>query len=175
METIKLGDLVGFTLGKNRSRLDLPADEIYMPDDFTSDLHSRNNLSGIGDCVINQIQTKATVRSEKTQDKCLTSYFIQCKLYSEVLDSWYFCYQFNQGRELKRQIAMGLQGVTLSVKQVSIPTLEKMEIPIVSIDKQRILGRMYKQSIIQTDLMMAKAENFQEATLQMMKRIMEDE
>ena len=70
---------------------------------------------------------------------------------------------------------MGLQGVTLSVKQVSIPTLEKMEIPIVSIEKQRIIGRMYKQSIIQTDLMMAKAENFQEATLQMMKRIMEDE
>lgn len=175
MEQKCLSEIITFTLGKNSSRLNIPPSEIYTQDDFERDLHSSSNVSKDTDCVINLIRTRASLLSDETRNKCITSNFIQCSFDRQVLDPWYFCYQFNEGKDIEQQISMFHQGITLSVKKLNIKIIGELKIPLVNIAKQQMIGNMYKQSIIQNDLMQKQAENMRILTMETIKRITEGE
>ena len=174
METKSLDEIVNFTLGKNVTRLKNQGDDIYTQDDFEKDLHSINNMSEKTNCIINLIRSKASPLSKETKGKCITSNFLLCSFDTKVLDPWYFCYQFNEGKGLEQQISMYHQGNTLSVKKLNIKSIGELKIELIDINKQRLIGDIYKQSIIQNDLMNRQAENIRNLALETIRKIEED-
>lgn len=174
MKQVCLNKIVTFTAGKNSSRMNVPANEIYTQDDFVNDLHCMREINRDADCVINLIRTKASILSDNTKKKCITSNFILCTFDTNILDPWYFCYQVNEGRNVEQQIAMFHQGNTLSVKKLNIKSIGDLKIPLPIIEKQRLAGSIYRQSIIQSDLMNRQIENMRELTMETLRKIMED-
>ena len=174
MESKSLDEIITFTLGKNVTRLKNQGDDIYTPDDFEKDLHSINNNSEQSDCIINLIRSKASPLSTETRGKCITSNFLLCSFEAEVLDPWYFCYQFNEGKSFEQQISMYHQGNTLSVKKLNIKSIGELKIQLIDINKQKLIGNVYKQSIIQNDLMNRQAENIMKLALETIRKIEED-
>lgn len=174
MESKNLDEIITFTLGKNVTRLKNQGDDIYTPDDFEKDLHSINNTSEKPDCIINLIRSKASPLSTETRGKCITSNFLLCSFEAEVLDPWYFCYQFNEGKSFEQQISMYHQGNTLSVKKLNIKSIGELKIQLIDINKQKLIGNVYKQSIIQNDLMNRQAENTMKLALETIRKIEED-
>lgn len=174
MESKCLDEIIIFTLGKNITRLKNQRDDIYTPDDFEKDLHSINKTNEKSDCVINLIRSKAAPLSEETEEKCLTSNFLLCSIDTKVLDPWYFCYQFNEGKSFEQQISMYHQGNTLSVRKLNIQSISKLKIQLINLGKQKLIGNIYKQSIIQNDLMKRQAEDIRNLALETIRKIEED-
>lgn len=174
METKQLMDIIQFTIGKNGTRLKKLGKDIYTQEDFDDDLHSRNDVPEKTGCIINLIKTKAAPLSRQTVEKCITSNFLECVFDPDILDPWFFCYQFNDGKELERQINMFHQGITLSVKKLSIKTIGEVKIRLPALDQQRRIGQLYKKAIIQKDLMMKQVENVSTLTMEIIRKIEEE-
>lgn len=174
MEQKNLDEIICFTLGKNVTRLKNSGGDIYTPDDFEKDLHSINHTSEKAGCIINLIRSKASPLSKETQDKCITSNFLLCSFDTQCLDPWYFCYQFNEGKSFEQQISMYHQGNTLSVKKLNIKSVGELKIQLLDIEKQRLIGNIYRQSIIQMDLMKQQADNINNLAMEAIRKITED-
>ncbi len=174
MESIALNEIVQFTLGKNPTRIREQIDELYTPEDFEKDLHCINSTKeGMG-CIINLIKSKCSPISEQTEMKCITSNFLRCDFDTGKIYPWYFCYQFNEGKGFKQQIEMYHQGTTLSVKKMNIKTIGELKIFLPDIERQMMIGNIYRQSIIQNDLMIKQAEDIREFTMALIRRMEED-
>lgn len=174
MKSISLNEIIQFTSGKNPTRIREQADKLYTPEDFEKDLHCINSTKvGMG-CIINLIKSKCSPISEQTEEKCITSNFLRCDFDTGKLDSWYFCYQFNEGKSFEQQIEMYHQGTTLSVKKLNIKTIGELKIVLPDIEKQRTIGNIYRQSIVQNDLMVQQAEDIRKFTMILIRRMEED-
>ncbi len=169
-----LGNLIEFTVGKNQTRITNLQQELYTPDDFEKDLHSINQSEDAEECVINLMRSKAAPLSEETREKCLTSNFLRCSFDKAVLDPWYLCYQFNEGKTVEEQIGRLHQGNTLSVKKLTMRSASEIKIPFYDIKKQRMIGKIYQQMVIHKDLMLRQAEDMEKMTLAIIKKFEED-
>lgn len=174
MESISLNEIIQFTLGKNSTRIKERADELYNPEDFEKDLHCINSTKEDTGCIINLIKSKCSPISEQTEGKCITSNFLRCDFDTERMDSWYFCYQFNEGKGFEQQIEMYHQGTTLSVKKLNVKTIGELKIFLPDIEKQKIIGNIYRQSIMQNDLMIKRAEDIRKFTMALIRRMEEE-
>ena len=177
MEKKRLNELVTFTIGKNITRLkgsnDM-AEDLYVPEDFNKDLLGINETcEGMG-CVINLIKSKAAPLSVQTRRKCITSNFLKCSFDPKKLDPWFFCYQFNEGRYFAQQISKYYQGNTLSVKKINIKSVGEVNIQLPDIQKQRLIGNIYRQAIRQRYLMIEQAEDIANATFETLRKMEED-
>lgn len=173
MELRTLNEIVQFTLGKNPTRIREQAEVFYTPEDFEKDLHCIHSMKEGSGCIINLIKSKCAPISEQTETKCITSNFLKCEFDTRKIFPWYFCYQFNEGKEVEQQIEMYHQGTTLSVKKLNIKTIGELKIFLPEIEKQRIIGNLYRQSIIQNDLMIRQAENIREFTMALIRKMEE--
>lgn len=174
MESIPLHEIIQFTLGKNPTRIRERAGGLYTPEDFEKDLHCMHSAKeGMG-CIINLIKSKCSPISEQTEAKCITSNFLRCDFDTGKLYPWYFCYQFNEGKGFEQQIEMYHQGTTLSVKKLNIKTIGELKIALPDIEKQRTIGNLYRQSMIQNDLMVKQAEDIRKFTMALIRRMEED-
>ena len=173
MEAVRLDSIIRFTIGKNTTRLKGTGEVLYTPDDFEEDLQCVNEDIHSGICIVNLIKSKMAPLSRVTSSKCLTltSNFLKCEFDPDKLDSWYLCYQFNEGRTIEQQVAMYHQGSTLSVKKLTLKTTGDLEIILPCIERQRLIGKMYKQSIIQHSLMCKQAEDTRLLTMEIIKRL----
>lgn len=174
MESRSLGKLIRFSLGKNPTRLKEQGAELYTAEDFERDLHVVNISDGSKNCIINMIKSKASPLSVQTAGKCITSNFLKCEFDTDILDPWYFCYQFNEGKNFEQQIAMYHQGTTLCVKKLNVKIIRELKIRLPDIKKQRIIGELYKKSIVQHDLMMKQASDMKKLTMEIINKIEED-
>lgn len=174
MESIPLNEIIQFTLGKNPTRIREKSDDLYTPEDFEKDLHGiHSTKEGMG-CIINLIKSKCSPISEQTEAKCITSNFLRCDFDTGKLYSWYFCYQFNEGKGFEQQIEMYHQGTTLSVRKLNIKTIGELKIVLPDIEKQRTIGNIYRQSIIQNDLLVKQAEDIRKFMMALIRRMEED-
>lgn len=174
MKYQKLEELIEFALGKNVTRLKDSGNTIYTPEDFEKDLHSINQSEKASECIISMIKSKAAPISKETTNLCITSNFLKCSFDPDILDPWYFCYQFNEGREIEAQIARYHQGSTLCVKKLTVQSIGGLSIPLFEIEQQRIVGKLYRQAIIQKDLFLQQAENVMNMTMAMIRKYEED-
>ena len=120
------------------------------------------------------MKSKAAPLSKETKEKCITSNFLRCFFDTNILDPWYFCYQFNIGKEIEEQIYRFHQGNTLSVKKLNVQIVGKLKIPLMDMQRQRLIGSLYKKAIIQKDLMLQQAENMESMVFTVIKKIEED-
>lgn len=174
MKHQKLEELIQFALGKNVTRLKDSGNTIYTPEDFEMDLHSINQSGKASECIISMIKSKAAPVSKETANLCITSNFLKCSFDPDILDPWYFCYQFNRGREIEEQIARYHQGNTLSVKKLTVQSISGLSISLLEIEQQHIVGNLYRQAIIQKDLFQQQAENIMNMTMAMIRKYEED-
>lgn len=174
MELHSLEDVIQFTLGKNPTRIKEQELSLYTPEDFEKDLYCINEQGAASECIINLIKSKAAPVSEVTNEKCITSNFLKCEFDSKVLDKWFFCYQFNEGKDFKQQIAMFHQGTTVSVKKLNVKTIGELKMNLPDIKRQILIGEMYRQSLIQNSLMLKQAEDIKNMTLNLIRKIEED-
>ena len=154
-----------FTVGKNVTRI--RDQQIYTPEDFERDLHSMDGNTTA--CVINLINSKAAPLFSGT--KCITSNFLRCAFDPDILDPWYFCYQFNVGMEQKINI---LHQGTASVKKLNIKSVSELQIPFPDIMRQRQIGALYRKAMVQKKLMILQAENIEKMILEVLKKLEED-
>lgn len=169
-----LDEIITFSLGKNPTRIKEQEISLFTPDNFENDLYCINNHTDKAECIINLIKSKAAPVSIENANKCITSNFLKCEFDGNILDKWYFCYQFNEGKEFEQQIAMFHQGSTVSVKKLNVKTIGELKINLPSIKKQRIVGEMYRQSLIQNYLMIKQAEDIRNLTLTIIRKVEED-
>lgn len=174
MEERKLSEVMRFTLGKNPTRMKETQVELYMPEDFESDFNFQDSEESRKDCIINLIKSKAAPISIKNMEKCITSNFLRGEFDERLIDGWFFCYKFNEGRDLEQQIAMFHQGNTLSVKKLNMKTVGELRIKLPNLEKQIVIGDMYKQSLIQKERMLSQAKQINIYTLEMIRKIEED-
>ncbi len=174
MESIPLHEIIQFTLGKNPTRIRELAGGLYTPEDFENDLHCINPSKEDMGCIINLIRSKCSPISKQTAAKCITSNFLRCDFDTGKLNSWYLCYQFNEGKGVEQQIERYHQGTTLSVKKLNIKTIGELKIPLPDMEKQKTIGNLYRQSIIQNDLMVKQAEDIKKFTMTLIRRMEED-
>lgn len=169
-----LGDIMIFSLGKNPTRIKEQDVSLYLPENFEDDLYCLNKQNDKSECIINLIKSKAAPISTNNGNKCLTSNFLKCEFDGKILDKWYFCYQFNEGKDLEQQITMYHQGTTLSVKKLNVKIIGELKIKLLEIGKQRKIGEIYRQSLIQNRLMLRQAEEVRNVTLSVLRKIEED-
>ncbi len=174
MELVRLDEIIEFSLGKNVTRIKEQDTEIFTPEDFERDLSSGDNECNTYGCIINLIKSKAAPISVHTESKVITQNFLKCLLDESKILPWYFCYQFNEGKELEQQIAMFHQGTTLSVKKLNVKTISELKINLPDLEKQKLIGDAYRKSILQYQLYLKQAEDIKKYTLEMIRKIEED-
>lgn len=174
MEIKKLDEVMAFSLGKNPTRIKEKDTNLYSPEDFESDFYGIDVCDESTECVINLIKSKAAPMSIHHKDKCLTSNFLRCEFDGRVLDKWYFCYQFNESKDFELQISMFHQGTTLCVKKLNVKTIGELKIRLPDIEKQRVIGELYRWSLQQNQQMLKQMENMKKLTRAVIKKIEED-
>lgn len=167
-----MGDIIQFSVGKNPTRSNVDASKRYSPEDLENDLLRPDVYKNI--CMINMINSKAAPLSKENAGKFFTSNFLKCELDISVINAWYFCYQFNEGTSLKEQITKYNQGTTLSVRKLTRGLISELEISLPDLKKQEIIGEIYRNSLIQHALMLKQAENMNELTLAIIRKIEND-
>ena len=60
------------------------------------------------------------------------------------------------------------------VKKLNVKIIGELKIRLPGIDKQRIIGELYRQSLIQNRLMIKQAEDIKNLTLTIIRKIEED-
>ena len=172
MQSITLEEIMQFNLGRNSTRI-REDEQTYSQDDFERDLHDVSYETEEGCCIVNLIKSKAAPYSHNRTEKVITSNFLICTFDPDVLDPWYFCYQFNESRGVEQQISMFHQGTTLSVKRLNVITIGSLRIRLPDIDKQRTIGNLYKVTIQRNDLLLRLAEESKQFTKQLIEKIEE--
>ena len=66
------------------------------------------------------------------------------------------------------------QGTTLSVKKLNVKTVGELKIKLPDIEKQRKIGELYRQSLIQNRLMKKQAEAIRDLLLLTIRKIEEE-
>ena len=170
----KLSDIVTFTAGKNITRLNnVPEDNIYTQSDFENDLQGLNQGCTQG-CIINLMKSKAAPLSQITGSKCLITNFVLCNFDTDQLDPWYFCYLFNESKEIEKQLNRFQQGTVISVRKLTIKNIGELEIKIINFEKQKVIGKLYKEYVRKDYLMHLQIENISKLTRETIRKIEED-
>lgn len=66
------------------------------------------------------------------------------------------------------------QGTTLSVKKLNVKIIGELKINLPDIKKQKSIGQLYRQSIVQNDLLLKQAEEKNNFIMTVIRKIEED-
>ena len=162
----KLSEIAELSLGTNPSRVkNIP---VYTQEDLESSLIHCREPNGF---VISLFTNKAAPKGNEKAGKVITSNFVECNVDTNVLDPLYFCYLFNEDKDIKEQInKMHLISTVASVKRIPVQSLSQLEIELPDIDKQRSIGRTYHEAIKLKYLMNKQAEDLFTATMEIINK-----
>lgn len=154
MKEEKLSNIVNIVLGKNGSRIQQPKSKIYNVEHMNADLenlyqlannnHSSND-SNAGNVVFNLNTYQTAVISVANTDKVLDQNFMLLKCNDKVVDPRYLCFILNNSNSIKRQESAMSQG--LIVRRLSTNDIKRMQIPLVSLPQQKLIGQIYAMQI----------------------------
>lgn len=164
---MKLNEILNMTSGPNSSRIkdgyknipryfvtDLEDDLLQVPNEshpLESEL-KEPIFTREGDLLISIIKEKAAVVGKGREGFILTSGFIRCEYDKNILDPWFFCYFFNQSNAVDMEIHFrsGMPG--LGSYHLNAKTIGEIEIDLPTLEKQKKLGRLYKDCLNQMRL-----------------------
>lgn len=162
----KLSEIAELSLGTNPSRVkDVP---LYTQEDLELSLIHCREPNGF---IISLFTNKASPKGDEKTGKVLTSNFVECNVDTNVLDPFYFCYLFNEDKDIKEQISkMHLMSTVASVKRIPVQALAQLEVELPDIETQRAIGRTYHEAIKLKHLMNKQAENLFTATMEIINK-----
>ncbi|MGL6057702.1 MAG: restriction endonuclease subunit S [Culicoidibacterales bacterium] len=159
---MKLIDLVEFISGSPQFRITETADltaniyTFYGQQDLLNDLygmqtngsdskqtrtHDQVSVLNSGDVIFSLISGQATIVSNENQGYIYTQNYVRLEPIAEI-DARFLVYLLNENQEIKKQLAIGLQGS--QVLKYTVKQLRELEIPILpSLEKQEIVGDVY--------------------------------
>lgn len=164
MEKRKIGEFVKFIPGINptRARKQYGSDEIDYYDQAVFERDNRHEDGFVeeeiigdipadlalqkGDVVISNSMQLATIVGEANAGKVPSLNFTKVEFCDDNLDKRYFIYLFNAYHDVKYQKMRELQG-NGPILRIPVKSLEKLEIPVVSLEKQAKIGRAYVESL----------------------------
>lgn len=183
----KISEFVRFVPGINptRARKQYGTDEINYYDQaaFERDYNHKhgfveeeiieNILAGLalqkGDVVISNSMQLATMVGDANAGKVPSLNFTKVEFCDDRLDKRYFIYLFNSYRDIRRQKERELQG-NGPILRIPIKSLKKLEIPVISLEKQAKIGRAY----IETLKLQAKLNTYGKLVGEFTERILEE-
>lgn len=171
MNKKKLGDIAEFTSGKNPTRLKSDEILIYSKDDFEKDLICSNEIKDFSRCIIDLTSSMASPISVQSEKKYITSNYIKLEFDPNIMDVWYLCYSFNEGKDLAKQILKYNQGTTQFVQKLNAHIIKELELSIYDMNKQKMIGELYKKSLRQNYLLMKQAEQLKIYTKNIIRKI----
>lgn len=164
MERRKLSEFVTFVQGINTTRVEKQFGTIdinyYDQAAFERDYKHEDgfvNKKGVhtfnaglslevGDVVISNSLRIATVVGASNAGKVPSLNFTKVEFHSQSLDKLYFIYLFNIYSDVRRQKERELQG-TGSILRIPIKALNQIVIPIVSLEEQQKIGKIYTETL----------------------------
>ena len=184
-ETYILGDLVSFVQGVNSARAEKQyglVDVIYY--DQASFERDYNHEDGFveaiakssfndyslneGDVIISNALRQATMVGRSNVGKVPSINFTKVIFRDATIDKKYFLYLFNNHSSVKRQKEREVQGNI--IPKIPIKALNDLKIPIVSMDEQIKIGRIY----IETLELQAKLKRYSELIEQFTNGVLEE-
>ncbi|MBZ2406445.1 restriction endonuclease subunit S [Liquorilactobacillus hordei] len=165
MEIRKLSEFVTFVQGINQSRAEkqfgnkeidyydqasFEEDHKYyneaVQDERVNYLFDQEVSLDKRDVVISNSLQRATMIGDQNVGKVLSLNFTKVEFKDDLLDKRYFLYLFNSHKDTQRQKNRGLQG-TGPVLRLTKQALEQLSIPLVPIEEQREIGKIYIESL----------------------------
>lgn len=187
MTKIKLKDCLQFQQGVNLSRLkkqeEIEQYDIYGQGDFDIDLHQLSDLPELdeatlsskflscGELVISTTRQKMTVASEQQAGKLLPLNFIRAHFTKPYLDKGYLLYLFNEEASIRAQIDQDKAGRSGAYK-LSIKVLQELEVPLLPLKQQVLIGRTYLKMIKVLATYQAQMAEIERVTLATIAQIM---
>ena len=159
---------------------------IYSLDDFDRDLDGSHPKIGLqayrpfaekgvyikaGDCIISMTRTKAAITTSASEGKLLTVNFMKCEIDQSQLDPWYFCYLFNESNSVKQQMQKVQQGTVSCISRLNITTIGALKFERITLARQREIGQMYREVLIQEQLRKRQTEKIKKASLEIIRRL----
>lgn len=186
---MKLEDIVKVKIGRNLSRGNEKNDltlVAYSYEDLINDLdgsfldsqassysgnsnHKDSYLSSPGDVVFSFVSSKAGIVSDLNQGKIINQNFAKLIIEHNHLDSSYLCYMLNESYSMKKQMAISMQGST--VPKLTPAILKELEITLPSIEKQRMIGKVYFSLRKRQALAKKQAELEEQLYLELLKQL----
>ena len=164
MERRKLSEFVTFVQGINTTRVEKQFGTINInyydqaaferdykhEDGFVNKKGAHTFNAGlsleVGDVVISNSLRIATVVGASNAGKVPSLNFTKVEFHSQSLDKLYFIYLFNIYSDVRRQKERELQG-TGSILRIPIKALNQIVIPIVSLEEQQKIGKIYTETL----------------------------
>ena len=100
--------------------------------------------------------TSATIVSDENKDKFISQVFSIMKIDTTKLNPWYLCYLLNESDIVAKQCSVLLQGSVIT--RLSAHQLKQMKIPVIPMNEQEKLGRLYATALYQHYLETRKAD-----------------
>lgn len=184
---MKLNSLASFTIGPNsieKKRLNKER-RIYSFEDMRDDLGSGINSPSIldshfdnkfllnaGDIVINLMTNMASIVTLKSEGKMMNQSMMKIKVDPKEIDPWYLCFLLNESDDIKKQERERMEGTV--VKRITAKLIKDLEIKLLEINVQRRIGSIYRKALLNKNLILKKARNSYNATIQVLQDIEED-
>lgn len=99
-----------------------------------------------GDVVISNSMQLAVIVSANNIGKVLSLNFTKVAFKNNELDKFYFLYLFNNYKDVQRQKEREMQGNGI-VQRITLSSLGKMTIPIISLEEQRKIGGIFLETL----------------------------
>lgn len=162
----RLSELTELSLGVNPSRVkDVP---VYTQEDLEYWLIHCREPNGF---IISLINNKAAPTGYEKTGKVLTSNYLECIVDTNVLNPLYFCYLFNENKDIKTQIEKMHQMSTIaSVKRIPVQALSQLEIELPDINEQRKIGKIYQEALKLKYLINKQADDLFTATMEIISK-----
>lgn len=170
-----LGQNINFCVGRNVTRQKI-SDNIYSLDDFYNDLYGKNGYMDRynAKCVVSLTKNKAAVLSPRTENKSLSSIFLLCEMDTDKIDPWYFCYIFNEDKDLIAQMKRLQQGTIGCMVKLNVSLISSLMIEPPLIERQKIIGKAYREILLLERLNREQTENMKIAALETLNRMNEN-
>lgn len=149
---ILLGEAADIVSGYNIVRLSEEDQERkYSNADFEHDFYQMKLASPSNDIIYRQSvaahNMSATIISDENKDKFISQVFSIMKIDRKKLNPWYLCYLLNESDIIAKQCNVLLQGSVIA--RLSAHQLKQMQIPVISMNEQEKLGRLYVTALYQ--------------------------
>lgn len=150
----KLGTVIRFKTGVNASRVPPKLrDRFYVIDDLLNDLAQQDGKGKFsellgsfetvkcGQVILDLVSGKAAIVTKANENKILRNTEARCDIVDNTLDPWFLCYLFNESKELRNARTATL---VASVRFLTVLGLQQFLFPIPPLDKQKMIGNVYK-------------------------------
>ena len=167
-----LGQKINFCVGRNVTRQKI-SDNVYSLDDFFNDLYGKNGYadSQNAKCVVSLTKNKAAVLSPQTAEKSLSSIFLLCEMDTDEIEPWYFCYIFNEDKDLIAQMKKLQQGAIGCMAKLNVSLISSLMIDPPLIERQKIIGKAYREILLLERLNREQTENRKIVALETLNRM----